>query len=1300
MIMKKFPFDIIMKADLDVASNDLSELRQKVGELIWKQEQYCGTNWSESSDNNPNKKDFFKGTTESLITGDRKPSKKCIYCVETSHYSDECSKITTLEDRRKKLNGRCIICLNPGHLAKDCTVNKPCVHCKKRRSHHRSLCIKLFSKEVSNPEPTESLLMKDQEGNLLAATVNVGNESRVQKVTSILDSGSRRSYITTRLADKLKLKPLHYETIRISTICSEAPREISTKVVSLDIFTNDGEKIKITANTIPKIINRINHHDIKLDSRFKKFKLAEVDKNLVPELLIGNDYMFDFMVMEKVIIDDSTSLINSKFGWLVVGRIDKNHETPVFFSEIEMVENLWKLDAIGIDDSTSVEDIGDELAVKSFYDNIELIDNRYEVAWPWKEYPPDLKSNKGLAYGRLKSQMRKFEKNKELFDEYDKVIKYQESQGIIERVNESINDKEDLVHYLPHHEVLTPGKSTSLRVVYDGSAKSRKIDKSLNDCIFRGRVLLETLCGLILRLMLRCFVLTSDIEKAFLQIGLKLRDRDFVRFIWIKDFNKPLNFDNLIIFRFTKIPFGVIASPFLLTLTIIFHLNQYDSKFVPLLLRSFYVDNLILSVDSVDEAIDLYNFSKSCFNDASMNLRNWVTNCNELKNVLKPEDRLDVSEISILGLKWNVKNDTFVINHKLTNSTIIITKREVVKKVSSIFDPLGFLCPVVLPAKLFIRYLWGKNLDWDDVLDEKDQKSWKELLDNLKCISNVEIDRYVFRGTNACNDFDLHCFVDASQKAYAATVYVKKNNLTRLVFAKSRLAPRNNLTIPKLELLAIYIGSQIVNFVKNEFSDVNIKNIYVWSDSKCVLSWLCSKKVLPKFVERIVKKIDKSFNCRYVPSAENPADIASRGAEVQDLNSFWWEGPTWLKEMEVAWPKAMNLQFESEPEPEPEPVLISNNTAVIQPPFKIDCTQFKTLNYLLDATLSYMKNVNPNNIVQKTEEAFNQWIMYIQNKNYPDISQPNPLGLKRDSQNIIRCHGRLVESCLNDNAKFPILLPEKEYFTHLLIEKIHIDNYHVGVSHTLSELRKNFWIPKGRSTVYYVLKKCANCKYYDGGPYKYPAIPPLPEFRVNQSSPFSCCGIDTFGPLYVSDNSVQKKVFVSIFVCMITRAIHLELLENMTTQEFLLAFRNFIALRTIPKFVISDNAPQFKITKSAFENLWQQIISDNDVIDFCKNNLIEWKLLPEYAPWHGGFYERLIGIVKMSLKKTIFNCIITENQLRTVLYEVTSVINSRSIVYVGENDSNVLTPNDLMNTKFDFIPDRRILIMLKILNVM
>ncbi|XP_065222626.1 uncharacterized protein LOC135847123 [Planococcus citri] len=737
--------------------------------------------------------------------------------------------------------------------------------------------------------------MKDQEGNLLAATINVGNESRVQKVTSILDSGSRRSYITTRLADKLKLKPLHYETIRISTICSEAPREISTKVVSLDIFTNDGEKIKITANTIPKIINRINHHDIKLDSRFEKFKLAEVDKNLVPELLIGNDYMFDFMVMEKVIIDDSTSLINSKFGWLVVGRIDKSHETPVFFSEIEMVENLWKLDAIGIDDSTSVEDIGDELAVKSFYDNIELIDNRYEVAWPWKEYPPDLKSNKGLAYGRLKSQMRKFEKNKELFDEYDKVIKYQESQGIIERVDESINDKEDLVHYLPHHEVLTP--------------------------------------------------------------------------------------------------------------------------------------------------------------------------------------------------------------------------------------------------------------------------------------------------------------------------------------------------------------------------------------------------------ERIVKKIDKSFNYRYVPSAENPADIASRGAEVQDLNSFWWEGPTWLKEMEVAWPKAMNLQFESEPEPEPEPVLISNNTAVIQPPFKIDCTQFKTLNYLLDATLSYMKNVNPNNIVQKTEEAFNQWIMYIQNKNYPDISQPNPLGLKRDSQNIIRCHGRLVESCLDDNAKFPILLPEKEYFTHLLIEKIHIDNYHVGVSHTLSELRKNFWIPKGRSTVYYVLKKCANCKYYDGGPYKYPAIPPLPEFRVNQSSPFSCCGIDTFGPLYVSDNSVQKKVFVSIFVCMITRAIHLELLENMTTQEFLLAFRNFIALRTIPKFVISDNAPQFKITKSVFENLWKQIISDNDVIDFCKNNSIEWKLLPEYAPWHGGFYERLIGIVKMSLKKTIFNCIITENQLRTVLYEVTSVINSRPIVYVGENDSNVLTPNDLMNSKFDFIPD-------------
>ncbi|CAG7703279.1 unnamed protein product, partial [Allacma fusca] len=459
-VMKKFPFDFIIQANIDSKERSLKVLREKIGNLIERREDYnFNSNPNENGFNPKNQRNFkddkTRNTTENLLTYNNKgKSKKCFYCGK-NHYSDECENFKTQEERKKKLIGSCFVCMSPDHVVKDCPIDKPCVYCKKRKSHHRSICFKLFQKEKSEPvneskTTTENLLTKEEEGNLLTATVNVSNNKFTERVNTILDCGSRRSYITNRLANQLNLKPLSYETLRISTICNESPKEISSKVVRLDVITKDNERVKITANTIPKIINKLNMPNVELNSRFKNFKLAEFDENLTPELLIGNDYMFDFIIMEKVMIDENTSLLNSKFGWFKIGRMEKRQETAVMFSEIQMVEKLWELDSIGIKEP--IENTDDDIAVKNFYENIKYVDNKYYVSWPWIEYPPNLKSNYGLALGCLKSQMKKFSKNENLLVEYDKIMKSQEEKGVIEKVNESMDKKAELVHYLPHHE--------------------------------------------------------------------------------------------------------------------------------------------------------------------------------------------------------------------------------------------------------------------------------------------------------------------------------------------------------------------------------------------------------------------------------------------------------------------------------------------------------------------------------------------------------------------------------------------------------------------------------------------------------------------------------------------------------------------------------------------------------------------------------------------------------------------------------------------------------------------------------
>ncbi|XP_062573876.1 uncharacterized protein LOC134235746 [Saccostrea cucullata] len=324
-------------------------------------------------------------------------------------------------------------------------------------------------------------------------------------------------------------------------------------------------------------------------------------------------------------------------------------------------------------------------------------------------------------------------------------------------------------------------------------------------------------------------------------------------------------------------------------------------------------------------------------------------------------------------------------------------------------------------------------------------------------------------------------------------------------------------------------------------------------------------------------------------------------------------------------------------------------------------------------------------------------IKSIQAQNYGDIKTAlkdkkrnnliSQLGVVLDQEGII-CVGRLKDAQLSEGARTPILLPRKNHVTGLIIEYIHKKPFHVGVSQTLSLVCQDYWIPKGRAEVKRILHKCTICKRFDGGPYKMPLMPALPKKRVSESAPFTYMGVDYFGPIFIKTETGNKKVWVSLFTCLVVRAIHLELMQDMSTEQFLLGLRRFIARWDKPKQIISDNGAQFKHASLLLDKSWERVTSDSDVQSYIANEEIQWQFIVELAPWMGGFYERLVGFVKRCLRKTIGKLCLTNEQMRTMLAEAEAVVNSRPLVYIGDDiNSNItLTPAHFLtlNPKIGF----------------
>ena len=607
-----------------------------------------------------------KGFTFTKTDKSRK-QKDCIFCND-NHASKYCTKYKTVEGRVAQMAAqkRCTRCLSQFHETKACDKELECFYCKKK-NHLSLLCEKAVpSQRSENSAITASTVGERKKVCLMSIMGEAKNKEtgKSQEILIFFDYGSNRSFITKKLSKDLKLKTLEKEILTVNAFGGKQCKE-NSEVLELELMTKEGEK-SIFVNSIKQICD--------------KMEVFEGIENLPekcpdsrePDLLIGLDYFWQ-LVKGKKQISSTLTVIETVFGDIVLREKQSELATAVNFV-ISTNEELkdWQIEASGLIEEEKEESVAYEMFQKS----MQIIDGRYQVGFPWKPTKQPLPSNLGLAYGRLKSVTNRLRDFPQRAKEYDEKFKEQKEQGIIEVVPPS--SETDPVHYLPHHAVFNPEKpTTKLRIVFDGSAKTRKENPSINECLFKGKTMLPELAGILLRSRTGKILLTGDIEKAFHQMLVNPEDRDMCRFLWLKDVNKGFTNDNIEHLRFKRVLFGLICSPFLLAAVLKDVFEKFGHEIGIKIFNDTYVDNIFIITDDIEEAKSLRESLCDHFSKVSMNIREWLSNKTEVMKSIPTHLQQNVERYSkVLGVKWDFIRDEYLFSLEKSDN-MVWSKRQI-----------------------------------------------------------------------------------------------------------------------------------------------------------------------------------------------------------------------------------------------------------------------------------------------------------------------------------------------------------------------------------------------------------------------------------------------------------------------------------------------------------------------------------------------------------------------------------------------------------------------------------------------
>ena len=313
----------------------------------------------------------------------------------------------------------------------------------------------------------------------------------------------------------------------------------------------------------------------------------------------------------------------------------------------------------------------------------------------------------------------------------------------------------------------------------------------------------------------------------------------------------------------------------------------------------------------------------------------------------------------------------------------------------------------------------------------------------------------------------------------------------------------------------------------------------------------------------------------------------------------------------------------------------------------------------------------------ETEAVLNFWIKKTQDqgRNSPKFDEDRVrLNLQENEEHILECRGRI-------QGKFPVYLPDANIFSEKLVADAHKKTLHGGVGYTMSKIRETYWIPRLRRLVKKVIHKCNRSKRFQVKPLPRSPVGNLPKDRISGEVPFQTIGVDYAGPIKYRHKKLEKKAYILLYSCSLTRAVYLDLLPDLSIEEFIRSFKRLVARRGRPRKVYSDNAKTFVAAEKWVKN----VMKDEKLQHWLSRNDIKWQFNLSRAPWWGGQYERMIGLVN----KTVGKGNLKWNELEEIIIDIETTINSPPLCYVEDDiELPLLTPNVMLFGQPNVIPQQ------------